>query len=79
MSQSRRHSMIEAWTNVLVGYWVAVGANFVILPLFGFRVTARANLVIALFFTAVSLVRSYLLRRLFNRWHSTPPQGETLR
>lgn len=69
MTQTRRQSLIEAWANVLVGYFVAVGANFLIFPLFGMNVPARDNFLIGLLFTFVSLIRSYCLRRAFNRWH----------
>lgn len=70
MSQSRRHSIIEAWANVFVGYTVNMIANFAFFPLFGWRITLRQNLLIGVFYTAVSVVRSYLLRRAFNRWHT---------
>ena len=69
MTQSRKHSAIEAVTNVFVGYWVAVAATQAILPLFGFPVRFSENLAISGLFTVVSLIRSYTLRRLFNRWH----------
>lgn len=71
MSQTRRQSLIEAWANVLVGYWVAVGANAAIFPLLGLHVTVKENFLMGGFFTVVSLVRSYLLRRAFNRWHQS--------
>jgi hypothetical protein len=65
--------MIEAWVNVLIGYWVAVGANFLIFPLLGMRVTAHQNFLLGGLLTIVSIARSYLLRRLFNRWHQPAP------
>ena len=66
MSQSRRMSMIEAVTNVLVGYGVAVLAQLAIFPLFGIAVSLADNLAIGAAFTVVSLVRSYAVRRMFN-------------
>lgn len=66
--QSKRHSAIEAVTNVLVGYWVAVGTQFVVFPWFGLPVDLHSNLLIGAIFTVVSLVRSYALRRMFNLW-----------
>jgi len=66
MSQSRRMSMIEAVTNVLVGYGVAVLAQRAIFPLFGIAVSLGDNLAIGAAFTVVSLVRSYAVRRMFN-------------
>ena len=65
--QSRLMSLIEAWANVFVGYWVSVAANYVVLPWFGFHVSAGQAIGIGVIFTAISLVRSYLLRRWFNR------------
>ena len=64
--QSRLMSVVEASTNVLIGYLVSVAANIIILPLFGYNVTIGDSFAIGLAFTAVSLVRSYVLRRAFN-------------
>ena len=61
--------MIEAVANVFIGYWVAVAATQAILPMFGISVRFDQNLAISGLFTVVSLIRSYCLRRLFNRWH----------
>jgi len=60
-------SAVEAITNVVIGYLVSVAANILILPLFGYDVTIADSFVIGLAFTAISLARSYILRRIFNR------------
>jgi acetyltransferase-like isoleucine patch superfamily enzyme len=65
--QSKRNSAFEATTNVAIGYLVSVLANVLILPLFGYNVTIGDSFAIGLAFTVVSLVRSYVLRRTFNR------------
>jgi len=65
--QSKRNSAFEAATNVAIGYLVSVLANVLILPVFGYNVTIGDSFAIGLAFTAVSLARSYVLRRLFNR------------
>jgi hypothetical protein len=67
VSQSRRGSAIEAVANVLIGYVVAVAAQIVIFPLFGVRLAVTDNMLIGVLFTSVSVIRSYALRRLFNR------------
>ncbi len=67
MSQSRCGSAIEALANVLLGYWIAVGAQMAIFPLFGVHLPLSENMAIGLLFTVISLVRGYALRRLFNR------------
>lgn len=70
MSQSRRMSLVEAVTNTVIGYAVAVATQFAVFPVFGLRVGLVENLGIGLIFTAVSLARSYALRRLFNCWRA---------
>ena len=70
MQQSRRGSLIEAVTNTVVGYALAVATQFAVFPLFGLQVGVVENLGLGLVFTIspLSLIRSYLLRRLFDRW-----------
>jgi hypothetical protein len=58
-------SLVESLTNVLVGYGVAVVTQMLVFTLFGLAVTISDNLLIGLIFTAVSIVRSYALRRGF--------------
>jgi hypothetical protein len=65
--QSRKFSMIESITNVAVGYFVALASQLVIFPVFDINVPLRSNILIGAFFTVVSIVRSYTLRRVFNR------------
>jgi len=65
--QTRKQSLIEAWINVAVGYLVALGTQLIIFPMLGIVVHIRQNITIGIVFTVVSLVRSYILRRLFNR------------
>ena len=69
MSQTRKESAIEAVVNILVGYTVNLMANFAIFPLFGWHITLEQNLMIGVFYTAVSFVRSYALRRFYNWRH----------
>lgn len=65
--QSRLMSATEAGTNVAIGYLVSVAANIIVLPAFGYDVTIADSFAIGLAFTAISLARSYILRRVFNR------------
>ena len=64
--QSKRMSLIESLINVTVGYLVAVGANYIVLPMFGYMVNIADSFYIGLVFMAIAMIRSYLLRRLFN-------------
>lgn len=60
-------SATEAATNIAIGYLVSVAANIIVLPMFGYDVTIADSFAIGLAFTAISLARSYTLRRIFNR------------
>lgn len=68
--QSRKGSATEAVANVAIGYVVAVATQIVVFPWFGIHIDASTDLKIGAVFTVVSLVRSYALRRLFNRVRS---------
>lgn len=66
--QSRRSSFIEALTNTVVGYLLNLVVQLIVYPLYGATFTLEQNLSIGLIFLVVSLVRSYVLRRIFNLW-----------
>jgi hypothetical protein len=65
MRQSRMMSLVEVLTNGVGGYAVGVLVQIVLFPMFGFTITFRQNLAIGVVFTAVSVVRSFALRRMF--------------
>ena len=74
MSQSKTGSLVEAFANIVIGFAINWTCNMVFLPMFGFSgLTARIAFEIGLVFTIISLVRSYVLRRVFNgikaRWN----------
>ncbi len=71
MNQTRISSLIESFVNILIGYSVALISQILIFPLFGIDVPLRSNLYIGAWFTGISLVRSYIIRRWFdNKLHS---------
>ena len=65
MKQSRTMSMVEATANVVVGYVLAIATQIVVFPWFGIETGLAEHLTIGLAFVGVSLLRGYLLRRLF--------------
>lgn len=69
MTQTRTQSAVEAVTNVAVGYLINITANFLIFPLFGWDITLGQNVLMGVFYTVISLVRSYSLRRFYNWRH----------
>jgi hypothetical protein len=66
MGQSRLMSLIESAINVSIGYVVALITQIIVFPIFGLHAGIRDQILIGLIFTAVSIARSYWIRRLFN-------------
>ncbi len=66
MQQSKIGSLIESIINILIGYFVALASQLMIFPLFDINISLQTNLWIGLWFTIISLIRSYIIRRWFN-------------
>ena len=64
--QSRWMSLVESAINIVVGYCLAVLTQMLVFPMFDLSVSLGENLGIGAVFTVVSLVRSFVLRRIFN-------------
>ena len=77
--QSRAGSLIEAVANVMAGFLIALLSQQLILPLFEIHVGLAAHAGIAGFFTLLSLVRSFALRRLFDHMDHLRRQEEQAR
>ncbi|ARC35952.1 hypothetical protein A6J80_05745 [Paracoccus yeei] len=67
MKQTPTMSLIEAVANVAIGYGLAVVTQVLIFPIFGLHATLAQNLKIGAAFTLTSIMRSFALRRLFER------------
>lgn len=64
--QTKKESLIESIINVFIWFLTAFISQLVIFPLFDINVSLETNLWIWFYFTLISLVRSYLVRRYFN-------------
>lgn len=67
MAQTVKRSWWEAWANIFIGFVINFIANAVFLPMFGFKITVSKNLALGVIFTGISLLRSFCIRRWFNR------------
>ena len=67
--QTKTQSLLEAIANILIGMGIAFAAQLIVFPALGIAVRLDQNIAITCAFTAVSLVRSYALRRMFNYLH----------
>lgn len=64
--QSKKQSLIESLTSVGIGWLIGVILNMLVLPLFDYDVSLTDGVLISIIFTAVSVIRSYIIRRWFN-------------
>lgn len=64
--QSRRQAVIEAWTNIVIGFSINYVVNIFLLPLVGAQITMANNLWLGCIYTAISMLRQYAIRRWFN-------------
>lgn len=75
--QSRFMSFVESLANILVGFGVAILSQVIVFPIFGIHVPFVTNLWIGLWFTVISLIRQFILRRYFNglKFTKCPPES----
>jgi hypothetical protein len=65
--QTKIQSLKESLLNILIGYVTALASQLLIFPLFDINVQFSDNLLIGAYFTIISLLRSYVIRRYFNK------------
>ena len=65
--QSKKHSIIESVTNTVIGLVTSFIIQLIIYPLLDIPVSIGQNIIITLVFLIVSIIRGYLIRRLFNK------------
>lgn len=67
MTQSRKNSMLEAVANTAIGFALSMVLQMIISAAYGLNTTIAIDLQITVAFTVLSLARSYVIRRFFNR------------
>jgi hypothetical protein len=65
MKQSRATSFLKSLVSTVVGFAIAMVANALVLPLFGFTPSLSENFLITCIYTVISVVRGYALERAF--------------
>jgi len=69
VKQSKRASLVESVVSTSIGFVVSMGILEGVNQIWGLRLNLTDNVAITSIFTAASVLRSYLVRRLFNWWH----------
>ena len=69
--QNRLNSMYETVISVGVGYFIAFSLNLLLLPHFANDIANQVlstALIIGSVYTGISMIRSYIFRRIFNKY-----------
>ena len=67
MSQSKQNSMFEAVTNTVIGLITSFIIQLIIYPLLDIKVSIFENIIITIVFFIASIIRGYIIRRIFNK------------
>lgn len=67
--QTRWQSLFEICLSTAVGFGLALVTQLFVFPLYGLQTNMQANLEITAIFTAVSVARGFVMRRVFNAIH----------
>jgi len=67
MNQTKLGSFYESIMNICIGAIVALISQIIVFPFYGIEVSLNTNLAIMSWFTVISVVRSYVVRRWFNK------------
>lgn len=65
MNQTKKHSAIESLVQTIIGLITSILVQITIYPLMGIPVSFKQNLIITTVFFVVSILRGYLVRRMF--------------
>lgn len=69
MGQTKLHSIFETVMSTIIGFIIAVASQYIIFPKYGIHVPLSAHFGMGLFFTVVSVIRGYCVRRFWNWMH----------
>ena len=65
--QTKSMSFVESCTNIGIGYLIALCTQLIVLPWFNIYPCFSDNIKIASIVLGISIVRNYVIRRVFNR------------
>lgn len=66
MNQTKKQSLIESITQTIIGMIVSLCIQLVIYDVLNIKVTFTQNLIITFVFLLSSILRGYIIRRIFN-------------
>jgi len=66
MKQTKKNSIIESIIQTLIGLITSILIQLILYPLLNIPVSFNQNLIITIVFFIVSILRGYIVRRIFN-------------
>lgn len=67
MKQSKQNSLIESAVQTIIGLGTSIILQMVLYPILGIPVSFSQNLIITAVFFVVSIIRGYIVRRIFEK------------
>ena len=67
MKQSKQSSFVEACFTVGSGFLISLLSMEILFPLYNIQTSIQTNIQIVCIMTVVSIIRTYIVRRFFNR------------
>ena len=67
MKQSKQKSLVESTVQTIIGLAISIVLQVVLYPILGIPVSFTQNLIITAVFFIVSIVRGYIVRRIFEK------------
>lgn len=71
--QTKKQSFIEAFWNAAIGYVISVVIGYIVYNSNGLNVSVLKVSWLTLMFTVISVTRTFLVRRYFNKKESSSP------
>jgi hypothetical protein len=69
LGQPRNHSLFETGCNIFIGYWLGVFTQIILFSYLNINISFSQNMILTAIFSFISLIRGYILRRIFNWLH----------
>lgn len=79
VGQKKSHSFAEQIANQVLGFAISWPINIALLPVLGMPCTTAKAFWVTLMFVGISIVRGYIMRRVFNYLHVRTPISEDIR
>jgi hypothetical protein len=68
-NQTKSNSVIESITSVIFGFILSILLQPFVFIVVGIQASSVQNIFVVVVFTFIGLIRTYVIRRIFNKWN----------